>query len=91
MTGSSLRRKFLSLMLTCSVFGMLALTGCKQDAIIIPPGTVIVLAEDVKNVDVYAPDKDGNMVKRRIKRLPAGTMIKVALDGNVSIEPKREP
>lgn len=57
---------------------LLFLTGCMGDrAIIVMPGTAVVLEKPIKGATVAVPDKEGNPRPGVKVDLPAGALIKV--------------
>lgn len=73
MISSKTRLRLASLILICSLFGML---GCGTRTIFVQPGTVAVTTGWTKGVSVAVPDAKGELTPS-VADLPPGTMIQV--------------
>ena len=57
-----------------SIIFMLLLVGCVNKIVYVPHGQAVQLRQDVKNVKVWAMDKDGERIPGKLKVIPEGWM-----------------
>lgn len=61
-----------------SVICLLLLSGCMGDrALVVMPGTAMVLEKGIRGATVAAPDKNGELRSNVVVDLPPGVLIKV--------------